>query len=91
MILRQVVHIAGWLLGSYFLGGYGPDSQGVNGLNRAAVAAVRSWAVGVPVSPYYPSCLAVKANVHMLTYLCNVSIRRSSGSFLVEVLVTLFL
>lgn len=41
--------IAGWLLGSYFLGGYGPDGQGVNGVSRAVTAALKSWAVGVPL------------------------------------------
>lgn len=41
--------IAGWLLGSYFLGGYGPDGQGMNGVSRAATSALKSWAVGVPL------------------------------------------
>jgi hypothetical protein len=41
--------IAGWLLGSFFLGGYGPDGQGMNGVSGAATAAIKSWAVGVPL------------------------------------------
>jgi hypothetical protein len=46
---------AGWLVAAYFLGGYGPDAQGMNDLSRAITVAVKSWAVGVPVSPqlYY--------------------------------------
>ena len=38
-------------MAAYFLGGYGPDAQGMNDLSRAITAAVKSWAVGVPVSP----------------------------------------
>ena len=37
-------------MAAYFLGGYGPDAQGMNGLSRAITTAVKSWAVGVPVS-----------------------------------------
>ncbi|MCO5584186.1 hypothetical protein L7F22_038109 [Adiantum nelumboides] len=42
--------IAGWLLGAYLLGGYGPDGQGVNGFGSAVLAAVKSWAVGIPLA-----------------------------------------
>ncbi|KAL3695119.1 hypothetical protein R1sor_008770 [Riccia sorocarpa] len=42
--------IAGWLLGSYFIGGYGPEGQGLDGLKVASLAAVKSWAVGIPLS-----------------------------------------
>ncbi|KAL2632517.1 hypothetical protein R1flu_003996 [Riccia fluitans] len=42
--------IAGWLLGSYFIGGYGPEGQGLKGLKVALLAAVKSWAVGIPLS-----------------------------------------
>lgn len=41
--------IAGWLLGAYLVGGYGPAGQGVDGLSSAVFAAVKSWAVGIPV------------------------------------------
>ncbi|KAG8632714.1 hypothetical protein MANES_18G049850v8 [Manihot esculenta] len=42
--------IAGWFLGAYFLGGYGEDGRGMNGVSKAVVAAVKSWALGIPVS-----------------------------------------
>ncbi|BBN05940.1 hypothetical protein MPTK1_3g17190 [Marchantia polymorpha subsp. ruderalis] len=42
--------IAGWLLGTYFIGGYGPEGQGLKGLKVASLAAVKSWAVGIPLS-----------------------------------------
>uniref|UniRef100_A0A1D1XT85 Uncharacterized protein n=1 Tax=Anthurium amnicola TaxID=1678845 RepID=A0A1D1XT85_9ARAE len=41
--------IAGWFLGAYFLGGYGDDGKGVNSRSRAALAAAKSWAVGIPI------------------------------------------
>ncbi|KAJ8645362.1 hypothetical protein MRB53_007110 [Persea americana] len=41
--------IAGWFLGAYFLGGYEDDGKGVNGLTKAVFAAVKSWAVGIPL------------------------------------------
>ncbi|GKD85050.1 hypothetical protein Tco_1356204 [Tanacetum coccineum] len=41
--------IAGWFLSAYFLGAYGDDGRGVNGKTNAVTAAVKSWAVGVPV------------------------------------------
>lgn len=47
--MRSGYCFAGWLLGSFFLGGYGPDGQGMNGVSGAATAAIKSWAVGVPV------------------------------------------
>jgi hypothetical protein len=37
-------------LGAYFLGGYGEDGRGMNGLSKAAIAAAKSWATGIPVS-----------------------------------------
>lgn len=42
--------IAGWLLGAYLLGGYGPEGQGVNGLSSAMFSAAKSWAVGIPLA-----------------------------------------
>ncbi|XP_050214843.1 uncharacterized protein LOC126665945 [Mercurialis annua] len=41
--------IAGWFLGAYFLGGYGEDGRAMNGVSKAVVAAVKSWAVGIPL------------------------------------------
>ncbi|KAL6995309.1 hypothetical protein U1Q18_005446 [Sarracenia purpurea var. burkii] len=40
--------IAGWFLCAYFLGGYGEDGRGMNGLSRAIIAAAKSWALGIP-------------------------------------------
>lgn len=37
-------------MGAYFLGGYGEDGRGMNGLSKAAIAAAKSWATGIPVS-----------------------------------------
>lgn len=42
--------LAGWVLSAYFLGGYGDDGRGVNSSTKAVLAAVKSWAVGIPVS-----------------------------------------
>ncbi|XP_076897146.1 uncharacterized protein LOC143550372 [Bidens hawaiensis] len=41
--------IAGWFLSAYFLGGYGDDGRGLNGKTNAVTAAVKSWAVGIPL------------------------------------------
>ncbi|CAN6450165.1 unnamed protein product [Victoria cruziana] len=41
--------IAGWFLSAYFLGGYGPDGRGTNGLQKAILAAAKSWAAGIPL------------------------------------------
>ena len=41
---------AGWFLGAYFLGGFGEDGRGMNGLSKGVVATAKSWAVGIPVS-----------------------------------------
>ncbi|EEF52237.1 uncharacterized protein LOC8265252 isoform X2 [Ricinus communis] len=41
--------VAGWFLGAYFLGGYGEDGRGMNGPSKAVIAAVKSWAVGIPL------------------------------------------
>ncbi|XP_023748945.1 uncharacterized protein LOC111897217 [Lactuca sativa] len=41
--------MAGWFLSAYFLGGYGDDGRGVNGKSNAITAAVKSWALGVPL------------------------------------------
>ncbi|WOG91886.1 hypothetical protein DCAR_0311141 [Daucus carota subsp. sativus] len=41
--------IAGWVLSAYFLGGYGEDGRGVNGLSQAVIAAAKSWIVGIPL------------------------------------------
>lgn len=37
-------------MSAYFLGGYGEDGRGVNGLSQAVIAAAKSWFVGIPVS-----------------------------------------
>ncbi|KAI3465230.1 hypothetical protein Pfo_021893 [Paulownia fortunei] len=41
--------IAGWFLSAYFLGGYGEDGRGMNGLWRAVTAATKSWSLGIPL------------------------------------------
>ncbi|XWS14828.1 hypothetical protein CRYUN_Cryun35bG0042100 [Craigia yunnanensis] len=41
---------AGWFLSAYFLGGYGEDGRGANGLSNAVIAAAKSWGLGIPVS-----------------------------------------
>ncbi|XP_060199290.1 uncharacterized protein LOC132627744 [Lycium barbarum] len=41
--------IAGWLLSAYFLGGFGEDGRGKNGLFKAFIAATKSWSLGIPV------------------------------------------
>ncbi|XVE95066.1 hypothetical protein REPUB_Repub02eG0064500 [Reevesia pubescens] len=41
--------LAGWFLSAYFLGGYDEDGRGANGLSKAALAAVKSWALGIPL------------------------------------------
>lgn len=43
----------GWFLSAYFLGGYGEDGRGKNGLFKAFIAATKSWSLGIPVSPLY--------------------------------------
>lgn len=41
--------ISGWLLSAYFLGGYGEDGRGMNGLSQAVIAAAKSWGLGIPL------------------------------------------
>ncbi|XP_049365165.1 uncharacterized protein LOC125829976 [Solanum verrucosum] len=41
--------IAGWFLSAYFLGGFGEDGKGKNGLFKAFIAATKSWSLGIPV------------------------------------------
>ncbi|KAI4337086.1 hypothetical protein L6164_015540 [Bauhinia variegata] len=41
--------IAGWFLSAYFLGGYGEDGRGMNGLPKGIFATTKSWALGIPV------------------------------------------
>ncbi|XP_002988031.2 uncharacterized protein LOC9656762 [Selaginella moellendorffii] len=41
--------IAGWLLGAYFLGGFGPEGQGLYGLRGATFSAIKSWGVSIPL------------------------------------------
>ncbi|KAI3725629.1 hypothetical protein L1987_65420 [Smallanthus sonchifolius] len=41
--------IAGWFLSAYFLGGYGDDGRGLNGKTNAITAALKSWALGIPL------------------------------------------
>ncbi|XVE70229.1 hypothetical protein DITRI_Ditri10aG0056200 [Diplodiscus trichospermus] len=40
--------MAGWFLTAYFLGGYGEDGRGANGLSKAVIAAAKSWGLGIP-------------------------------------------
>lgn len=47
--LILVAFYIGWFLSAYFLGGYGPDGRGTNGLQKAILAAAKSWAAGIPV------------------------------------------
>ncbi|KAJ8541217.1 hypothetical protein K7X08_002033 [Anisodus acutangulus] len=42
--------IAGWFLSAYFLGGFGEDGRGKNGLFKAFIAATKSWSLSIPVS-----------------------------------------
>ncbi|KAK2977680.1 hypothetical protein RJ640_006020 [Escallonia rubra] len=44
--------IAGWFLSAYFLGGFGEDGRGTNGLSKAAITAAKSWSLGIPVSKH---------------------------------------
>ncbi|KAK3030230.1 hypothetical protein RJ639_038353 [Escallonia herrerae] len=39
---------AGWLLSAYFLGGFGEDGRGTNGLSKAVITAAKSWSLGIP-------------------------------------------
>ncbi|KAG8369138.1 hypothetical protein BUALT_Bualt15G0120200 [Buddleja alternifolia] len=41
--------IAGWFLSAYFLGGFGEEGRGKNGLWRAVTAAAKSWSLGIPL------------------------------------------
>ncbi|XP_047085886.1 uncharacterized protein LOC124697322 [Lolium rigidum] len=41
--------IAGWLLSAYFLGGFGDEAKGSNGVGNAVTVAAKSWAVGIPL------------------------------------------
>ncbi|XP_043711981.1 uncharacterized protein LOC122660811 [Telopea speciosissima] len=41
--------IGGWFLSAYFLGGYGDDGRGMNGMSKAVIAAAKSWALGIPL------------------------------------------
>ncbi|KAK3004044.1 hypothetical protein RJ639_018356 [Escallonia herrerae] len=41
--------IAGWLLSAYFLGGFGEDGRGTNGLSKAVITAAKSWSLGIPL------------------------------------------
>ncbi|KAK4352223.1 hypothetical protein RND71_027741 [Anisodus tanguticus] len=41
--------IAGWFLSAYFLGGFGEDGRGKNGLFKAFIAATKSWSLSIPV------------------------------------------
>ncbi|XP_057490674.1 uncharacterized protein LOC130776456 [Actinidia eriantha] len=41
--------IAGWFLSAYFLGGFGDDGRGMNGLSKAVIAAAKSWSLGIPI------------------------------------------
>ena len=41
---------AGWFLSAYFLGGFGEDGRGMNGLSKAVITAAKSWSLGIPVS-----------------------------------------
>lgn len=52
----------GWFLSAYFLGGYGDDGRGMNGLFKAFIAATKSWALGIPVS--FPSIFNRLATIY---------------------------
>ncbi|CAA0833191.1 Unknown protein [Striga hermonthica] len=39
----------GWFLSAYFLGGYGEEGRGKNGLWKAVLAAAKSWSLGIPL------------------------------------------
>ncbi|KAJ6954804.1 hypothetical protein NC652_006296 [Populus alba x Populus x berolinensis] len=54
--------IAGWFLGAYFVGGYGEDGRGMNGLTKAAIAAAKSWATGIPGTIAFLICLMPHAS-----------------------------
>lgn len=41
--------IAGWLLSSYLLGGFGDDAKGSNGVGNAVTVVAKSWVVGIPL------------------------------------------
>ncbi|KAF3672791.1 putative growth-regulating factor 6-like [Capsicum annuum] len=41
--------VAGWFLSAYFLGGFGEDGRGKNGLFKAFIAATQSWSLGIPI------------------------------------------
>lgn len=41
--------IAGWFLSAYFLGGYSKEGRGKNGLQKAVIAAAKSWSLGIPL------------------------------------------
>lgn len=41
----------GWFLSAYFLGGYSKEGRGKNGLQKAVIAAAKSWSLGIPVTP----------------------------------------
>nr|GMD80784.1 uncharacterized protein LOC109153188 isoform X1 [Ipomoea batatas]GME19520.1 uncharacterized protein LOC109153188 isoform X1 [Ipomoea batatas] len=41
--------IVGWFLSASFLGGYGEDGRGMNGLSKACIAATKSCALGIPL------------------------------------------
>ncbi|XP_022772930.1 uncharacterized protein LOC111315471 isoform X2 [Durio zibethinus] len=41
--------MAGWFLSAYFVGGYGEDGRGANGLSKAIIAAAKSWGLGIPL------------------------------------------
>ncbi|XP_019156558.1 PREDICTED: uncharacterized protein LOC109153188 isoform X2 [Ipomoea nil] len=40
--------IVGWFLSASFLGGYGEDGRGMNGLSKSCIAATKSCALGIP-------------------------------------------
>ncbi|GLJ43541.1 hypothetical protein SUGI_0905560, partial [Cryptomeria japonica] len=40
--------VAGWLLSAYFLGGFESEGLGMSGALKAAVIAIKSWAIGIP-------------------------------------------
>lgn len=46
-------------MGAYFLGGFGEDGRGMNGLSKAVSAAAKSWAVGIPVSTCDSTCFCI--------------------------------
>jgi hypothetical protein len=64
-IAHRIGSSAGWLLSAYFLGGYGDDAKGSNGVGNAVTVTAKSWAVGIPVIIFH-SCSKTKIDLPLL-------------------------